>query len=167
MSEASARADRTGTPFSIAIFDLDHFKDVNDQFGHLAGDRILTAFAERARAEVRRLDRLDHHEGAFGRYGGEEFIVILPHTSLPGALECAERIRKVTAEREFEDRFHITLSAGVAEYRIDEAIETTLRRADEALYAAKQAGRNRVIDRAPTDSDRLARPLPGAIRQGR
>lgn len=141
-----ARADRCQIPFSVCIFDLDHFKRINDLHGHLTGDRVLTAFADRCRAELRAMDLMQSADGTrwFGRYGGEEFIVLLPNTSLGGATNCAERVRCITAGTLFESRFQITLSAGVTEYRIDESIEETLRRADDALYTAKQLGRNRV-----------------------
>ncbi len=141
-----ARAVRSGIPFSVCIFDLDHFKTINDRFGHLAGDRVLTAFAERARGTIRAMDLVGGAEGnrSFGRYGGEEFIVILPATTVDGARRCAERVRLATADEPFDDVFKITLSAGVSEYRLGESIEDTLRRADNALYLAKQNGRNQV-----------------------
>lgn len=141
-----ARAMRSGIPFSVCIFDIDHFKTINDRFGHLAGDRVLTGFAERARGAIRGMDLIGGTESSrsFGRYGGEEFIVILPATTLDGALRCAERVRLATADEPFDDVFKITLSAGVSEYRLGENIEDTLRRADNALYLAKQNGRNQV-----------------------
>jgi diguanylate cyclase (GGDEF)-like protein len=146
LAEEKQRADRSRMPFSVCIFDLDHFKAVNDHFGHLTGDRVLRAFAERARLELRGLDTLDRREPGrrFARYGGEEFIILLPNTSLAGACHCAERIRTITSEQRFAERCDLTVSAGVAEYRIGESIEDTLRRADGALYLAKQLGRNRV-----------------------
>ena len=142
-----ARSRRNGLPFAIAIFDLDHFKTINDRFGHLAGDRVLTAFAERARSTIRGMNLVGAADGtrSFGRYGGEEFIVILPGTTLDGAMQCAECVRIATAEEPFDDVFRITLSAGVAQYRIEEGIEDTLRRADNALYLSKQNGRNQVL----------------------
>jgi diguanylate cyclase (GGDEF)-like protein len=146
LGSEKSRSDRTGVPFSICILDLDHFKLINDRFGHLAGDRVLTAFAERARSEIRNLDLMGRKDNGtwFGRYGGEEFIVLLPNTSLLGARNCAERIRHVTASTAFEDVLHVTVSGGVTQYRIGEDVEDTLRRADQALYNAKHGGRNRV-----------------------
>ncbi len=146
LHKEKARADRSCIPFSICIFDLDHFKTINDRFGHLAGDRVLKAFSEYTRQELRAMDFVDLGEKgrSFGRYGGEEFIVVLPNTSLLGAQQCAERIRVTTSERKFDDVFCITLSAGVAEYQVGESTEDTLRRADKALYVAKQNGRNQV-----------------------
>jgi len=147
LDKEKVRSDRSGIPFSVCIFDLDNFKLINDRFGHLAGDRVLRAFAERARSELRALDVLQRpgNHTWLGRYGGEEFIVLLPGTSLLGARNCAERIRHVTADRAFEDVLHLTVSAGVTEYARGESVEDTLRRADQALYDAKQGGRNRVV----------------------
>lgn len=141
-----ARANRSGIPFSICILDLDNFKLINDRFGHLAGDRVLTAFAERARSELRGLDVMGRAEkGAwFGRYGGEEFIILFPNTSLLGARNCVERIRHITANTAFEEVLHVTVSGGVTEYRMGEDVEETLRRADQAMYDAKNGGRNQI-----------------------
>ncbi|MGB5210552.1 MAG: GGDEF domain-containing protein [Gammaproteobacteria bacterium] len=146
LSREKARADRSGSTFSLCILDLDHFKDLNDAHGHLVGDRVLTAFAYLARQELRATDVIDlDSEGrCFGRFGGEEFICLLPSTDEEGGLRCAERLREATAEASFEGNLSITLSAGVAEYRHGESIADTLRRSDDALYFAKQTGRNRV-----------------------
>lgn len=144
LAREKIRADRTEIPFSVCIFDLDNFKLINDRFGHLTGDRVLRAFSERARGELRGLDVMGRNgEGTrFGRYGGEEFIVLLPSTSLLGARNCAERVRHITSNVAFEDLLHVTVSVGVTEYRLGEEVEDTLRRADQALYNAKSAGRN-------------------------
>ena len=141
------RADRTGVCLSLIIIDLDHFKAINDRYGHLSGDRVLMAFSERIRGTLRGMDLVDtvDRKRFFGRYGGEEFIVVLPDTPLAGALRCADRIRKVTEEDSFDDVFKVTISAGVSEYHNGESIEETLRRADAALYEAKNRGRNRVM----------------------
>ncbi|MEE8527842.1 MAG: GGDEF domain-containing protein [Gammaproteobacteria bacterium] len=163
-----ARAMRSGTPFSVCIFDIDHFKTINDRFGHLAGDRVLTAFSERARGTIRAMDLIGGTEGgrSFGRYGGEEFIVILPSTTLDGARRCAERVRLATADEPFDDVFEITLSAGVSEFRLGDNIEDTLRRADNALYLAKQNGRNQVqcqqsVKQSSDDGD--SRRMPNIV----
>ena len=161
LQREKARADRSFTPFSICIFDLDHFKNINDQFGHIAGDRVLTAFAERARGELRSMDQF-----AFGRYGGEEFIVILPNTSAVGAHQCAERVRKITASNAFDDVYRITLSAGVAQYRIGESIEEVLRRADKALYRAKQDGRNVVCCEENNNGPGTGNEFTGVLQSG-
>jgi diguanylate cyclase (GGDEF)-like protein len=145
------RAVRTGRAFSLCLMDLDHFKDVNDTHGHLIGDEVLKQFAERVMANLRALDRVgrdgvDDSEN-FGRYGGEEFLLVLPETDPAGARVCAERIRQAVAETAFKTEtgsLTITVSFGITEYRSDEDIRATLARADQALYRAKQAGRNRV-----------------------
>ncbi len=150
---------RYGEPFSIIIVDLDFFKQVNDRFGHMVGDRVLADFSNRIRAELRLLDEIEPvaDDRRLGRYGGEEFILILPRTRMAGAEQCAERVRRVTAGHGFGGGISITVSAGVAQYAGAESIETLLRRADMALYAAKAAGRNVVraiaADGAADDGD--------------
>lgn len=150
------RADRTSSTFSICLLDLDHFKTINDRYGHLAGDRVLMAFSERIKGALRGMDLVDQadSEHFFGRYGGEEFIVVLPDAPLSGAMRCAERVRQVTEEASFDEVFRVTLSAGVAQYQSSETIEEILRRADLALYEAKHLGRNRVAaDNHLTDGE--------------
>ena len=144
-----ARHYRTGSTFSVILIDLDHFKEVNDRFGHSAGDRLLCEFGELMTQELRAMDVVataGDEAGVFGRYGGEEFLVLLPDTGIDGALRAAERLREVQQQRlEHHGTVpHVTLSAGVAEYVSGESIESLLRRADQALYDAKSAGRNRV-----------------------
>ena len=158
-----ARADRSGEALCICLLDIDHFKDMNDRFGHQAGDRILAAFARRVRGALRTMDVLNSAgqpdepaellaadrsgaagRSAFGRVGGEEFIVLLPETSLRGALRCAERVRKAVVRRPFDSVHQVTVSIGIAEYRPGETVTSLIGRADEALYGAKNAGRNRV-----------------------
>jgi GGDEF domain-containing protein len=161
VSREKARADRSGETLCVCLLDIDHFKDMNDRYGHLAGDRILAAFARRVRGALRTMDTLNSGglpasldgdgrgsgpagRRAFGRVGGEEFIVLLPETSLRGALRCAERVRKAVVRRPFEGLHHVTVSIGIAEYRPGETVSSLIGRADEALYGAKNAGRNRV-----------------------
>jgi diguanylate cyclase len=141
-----ARADRTGRTFSICIFDLDRFKSLNDEHGHLVGDRVLTVFANRARRALRAMDAINptRFRRALGRLGGEEFIAVLPGTEVDGALRCAERVREAVARHPVDRDLQITVSAGVAEYRRGESIPELLTRADQAMYAAKRSGRNRV-----------------------
>ena len=147
LKQEKSRADRTSSTFSICLLDLDHFKTINDRYGHLAGDRVLMAFSERIKGTLRGMDLVDQPNSNrfFGRYGGEEFIVVLPDAPLSGSMRCAERIRKVTEEASFDEVFRVTLSAGVSQYQPGETIEETLRRADAALYEAKHLGRNRVV----------------------
>ena len=141
-----ARADRLGRGFSICIFDLDRFKSLNDEHGHLVGDRVLAVFASRARRALRSMDAINptRFRRALGRLGGEEFIAVLPGTEVDGALRCAERVRDAVARHPVEQNLQITVSAGVAEYRHGESVPELLTRADQALYAAKRSGRNRV-----------------------
>lgn len=158
LSREKDRADKSGSIFAVCIFDLDHFKALNDRYGHLVGDEVLSAFAYLARQELRATDVIDlDSEGrCFGRFGGEEFMCLLPSTSEAGAIKCAERLRQATEEKVFRGGVQITLSAGVAEYVAGESVADTLRRADEALYFAKQSGRNRVASarpEAPEDKD--------------
>jgi len=139
-------ADRTGKPFSALLFDLDHFKAINDQYGHMVGDDILADFALKVKAELRGMDTVNatDHKRSFGRYGGEEFIAVLPETDLLGAHRCAERIRKIIEDHSFRDSYRITVSVGVAAYRPGETVPELLTRADQALYQAKRDGRNLV-----------------------
>jgi diguanylate cyclase (GGDEF)-like protein len=124
---------------------------VNDSHGHLIGDEVLREFAERVMANLRALDYIgrdgtDTSEN-FGRYGGEEFLLVLPETDPAGARICAERIRQAVAETVFKTEagtLTITVSFGITEFRNGEDIRDTLARADQALYRAKLAGRNRV-----------------------
>ena len=109
-----ARADRSGHTFSVLLFDLDHFKRVNDEYGHLVGDQILSDFARRVKGELRGIDSVSPTEytRSFGRFGGEEFIAILPGSELAGARQVAERIRKVIGNHPFRDQYSITVSRG-------------------------------------------------------
>ena len=144
LDDEKIRADEENRIFSICIFDLDHFKRVNDEYGHQAGDQVLAEFTMRAGGILRSMDQVRRRGHPMGRYGGEEFIVLLPGTGLPGAINCAERIRELTEKRTFVNDIKVTVSVGVAQYRADEEIKETIRRADEALYEAKALGRNQV-----------------------
>lgn len=135
------RASRYGRELSLLVMDIDHFKQVNDTYGHVAGDQILIEFAQEISKQLRGVDLL-------ARYGGEEFVVILPETSMEMALLIAERIRKSIEEQQYQandDIIRITTSAGVCSYP-DQAntAEELIHHADSALYEAKQTGRNRV-----------------------
>jgi diguanylate cyclase (GGDEF)-like protein len=151
-----ARADRSGRAFSVCIFDLDRFKALNDQHGHMVGDRALAVFANRARRALRSMDAINptRFRRSLGRMGGEEFIAVLPGTGLEGAAICAERVREAVGLHLVDEKFRVTVSAGVAEYRHGETIPELLTRADQALYAAKRGGRNRVrLSAAPARKD--------------
>lgn len=138
------RSNRHGRPLALLMFDIDWFKNVNDQLGHLAGDFALRELATRVKAVVRR-------EDLFARYGGEEFALVLVETNRQQAMDVAERIRATIERQEFrfeESDFRITVSMGVCCTSGDESLTTKemIRRADEKLYQAKNAGRNRVVD---------------------
>ncbi|MGE5625514.1 MAG: GGDEF domain-containing protein [Bacillota bacterium] len=153
LEQEQLRAQRTGRGFCVCLMDLDHFKDINDRLGHLAGDDVLRQFAERVLGEVRHMDRVGRDgsdaagEEHFGRYGGEEFLMVLPETDLDGAQVCVERIRQKIADAIFRaggGSLRLTVSCGLTPYRNGEDMRATLARADQALYRAKERGRNRV-----------------------
>ncbi len=137
-----ARSLRYGTPLSFVLIDFDHFKTINDTFGHLCGDRVLTEIASRIKGVIRDAD-------IAARFGGEEFALILPMTDLSGAQDVAERARRCVEEApvEFEtEKVSLTISGGIAllgEGKKD--VDSLIGAADRALYAAKRAGRNCVI----------------------
>ena len=147
---AHATAEAGDHTFSVAVLDLDHFKQINDQCGHQAGDEVLTQFAERVTEIMRGGDqvmRVDESLPDIGRFGGEEFLAILPGTDLDGAHLAAERLRRAISEKPFETaagHIECTVSIGLAEYQPGEPVHHTVGRADEALYRAKEKGRNRV-----------------------
>jgi diguanylate cyclase (GGDEF)-like protein len=136
-----ARSGRHNRPLSLVMIDIDRFKAINDQFGHLGGDFTLREIAMRIKGNVRK-------EELFARYGGEEFAVVLPETPIEGALIVAERILNVVGQTpfQFEDKtFSVTVSLGVVATQGENITPTELiRRADEKLYSAKEQGRNRV-----------------------
>lgn len=144
LHEEFERAKRTGEPVTIIMFDLDHFKQVNDTYGHQVGDRVLRESAGILRGSAREIDKL-------GRYGGEEFIAILPGTDMGEGCIFAERVRRRLESHAFplgdHPPIHMTISAGITTFPAHAASEPAdlVRRADEALYSAKTAGRNRVF----------------------
>jgi len=146
LGEQMAICGRTDVPLSVALLDLDHFKRINDAYGHMIGDRALQLFAKEALGAIRETDRL-------GRFGGEEFLIVLVGTALNNASEPLERVRARIANADWtiiEQGFQLTLTIGATEYARGEAVESLLRRADMALYLGKETGRNRVIlDSAP------------------
>jgi diguanylate cyclase (GGDEF)-like protein len=169
-SEAEAelsRAVRTRNPVALALVDIDHFKVVNDTYGHLVGDRVLKAVAEALTGQSRDYDRA-------GRFGGEEFVLLLPQTTDKDACKIAERLRGYIASLEIptDDRpgaptVRVTISIGVTSFGRDESYELTdlLAAADSAMYAAKQAGRNQVAFAPPLRDLGLVTawsPVPGA-----
>ena len=145
--EEFERVQRTAEPLAVAMMDLDHFKKVNDTYGHQAGDAVLREFARILRDTAREIDKL-------GRYGGEEFMAILPESDLDAATVFAERVREAVETHPFDvgltAPIRLTLSAGIATYPNTniENPDLLVDWADRALYAAKKGGRNRVV-RAP------------------
>lgn len=142
LADEAERSRRYGRPFSLLMLDIDHFKSINDTYGHLSGDKALRALAALIRGEVRPTD-------VVARYGGEEFVLVLPETAGPGAMTLAERLRArvaghtvaVTADHPIS----MTVSIGVASYPDSaNSVQKLLSAADQALYTAKSAGRNRV-----------------------
>lgn len=131
------RAGRYDQPFSVIMFDIDHFKRVNDTRGHLVGDDLLRELAGLVMEHIRSLDTLF-------RYGGEEFLVTVPHVALDGALRMAEKLRVLVAGHVFAHDLRITISLGVAQLIPGETGDTLMRRVDTALYRAKEGGRDRV-----------------------
>lgn len=135
-----ASAQRHKTELSMIMLDIDHFKHVNDTYGHQAGDDVLMAVTQIMQNMVRISDLL-------ARYGGEEFVVVCSHTGIEGATELAERIRQSVMEKPLSTRkggISVTLSAGVAEYTGQQSPEELIKMIDEALYEAKETGRNKV-----------------------
>lgn len=154
------RIRRGGEGMAVLLIDLDHFKSINDRFGHAAGDAVLREFVRRSQETVRITD-------AVCRYGGEEFVILAPSISGAGAAALAERLRQVMADTpvEFDGvAIDVTASIGVAGYRDRESIEDLLARADRRLYRAKAAGRNRVVtgaaDSEPRDGHSLTASRP-------
>ncbi len=164
LSQQQERTQRYGERLSICLLDLDHFKRINDTHGHGVGDEALQAFASHARLQARKMDAFGRTgeedggitdpqagsaqvDGTFGRYGGEEFLLLLPHTDQRGALIFAERLRGTLHASPLQTSagpVPIRFSAGVAELQAGETIAHLLNRADKALYQAKKSGRDRI-----------------------
>lgn len=137
LQAAMALAQRTGQPLSVGLIDVDRFKLINDRFGHATGDDVLRVISGTMYRELRASDVL-------GRWGGEEFLMMAPCTSREAAAALAERVRGAVAAQGFAHGELVTISIGLAECRPGDQIDTLLRRADEALYRAKNSGRNRI-----------------------
>jgi diguanylate cyclase (GGDEF)-like protein len=141
LRELINRANRYKEDFSLVMLDIDNFKRVNDRYGHLTGDEVLEKIAALIRRNIRDTDIV-------GRYGGEEFIIILPHTNLSSAWVIAERIRSIIEKAEMKDPagnvFAVTVSQGLSNWERGEDADSLISCCDEALYKAKGKGRNRV-----------------------
>jgi diguanylate cyclase (GGDEF)-like protein len=136
------RAQRSAAPFAVAMVDIDHFKDINDRHGHAGGDAVLRRFAQIAQDTLRAVDML-------GRWGGEEFLIILASEDVAGATVVAERLRLAVSALEVERpdgaRIRLTVSMGLAGWQAGEPADRLIARADQALYRAKAGGRDRVV----------------------
>jgi diguanylate cyclase (GGDEF)-like protein len=146
------RTRRTGSPFTLLLMDADHFKSINDRFGHMAGDEVLKSLVLQIAGQLRRNDLL-------ARYGGEELVVLLVDTTLEEGLVMAERLRDhVEASLVLFDgaNIRVTVSIGAAEASREEGLDELLMRADTALYEAKSQGRNRVVAAGADPSHRSA-----------
>jgi diguanylate cyclase (GGDEF)-like protein len=146
LGELTHRAEKTHTPLSLIIFDIDHFKKFNDTFGHPAGDSILKVVAALIKGQLREDD-------IAARYGGEEFVIVLPDTVKEDATRIAEKIRKAIEKHPFRvssdaaKPVSVTISGGVAGHLVDgKSSHEILSAADQALYLAKEQGRNRIIE---------------------
>jgi diguanylate cyclase (GGDEF)-like protein len=137
LESETLRAQRSGQPFSLIIMDIDHFKQINDTFGHQAGDSVLIEVAQLLQSGTREIDIV-------GRWGGEEFLVICPHTDSAGACQLAENLRQRMQDYTFSIVGHKTASFGVSSFQSKDQGKDIVARADAALYVAKDSGRNRV-----------------------
>ena len=138
ITEEIERAKRYEAPLSIIMFDIDHFKKINDTYGHNVGDNVLKEMVKIVEEHLRKSDNLF-------RTGGEEFIIILPNTDIEKAEIVAEKIREAVCKTKFEKVGRVTISIGVTQVTEDDDEDTVTSRVDEALYRAKNTGRNRVV----------------------
>lgn len=145
LRQEQSRVDRGAKGFTVCMLDLDHFKRINDNFGHSAGDAVLRAFADCTRSLLRSTDLL-------ARYGGEEFVLLLPETSPETARQCLVRLQHELTRLAYvglPPELRVTTSAGIAHYQMSETLESLIERADQALYLAKERGRDRFELAAP------------------
>ncbi|MCX8057860.1 MAG: diguanylate cyclase [Spirochaetes bacterium] len=132
------RSTRYNRPFSIIMIDIDHFKETNDKFGHIVGDKVLQQFSKLIYENLRKSD-------ICGRWGGEEFIIICPETDIDGAYLLADKLRKIIEKNDFNIVHFKTASFGVTSFNKNDNYETIIERVDKALYEAKNSGRNKVV----------------------
>lgn len=135
LEEEIERVKRTKAGFSLIMMDIDHFKTINDDFGHQIGDQVLLGLAETIKQRIRKTD-------IFARWGGEEFVILLPDTNLENAVHLAEELRSNISSMEINGARRITASFGVTSYREGDTLDTITKRADDLMYEAKAAGRN-------------------------
>jgi diguanylate cyclase (GGDEF)-like protein len=154
LDDAIERHRRSAAPASLLVIDVDHFKRINDQLGHAKGDSVLKGIASLVEKRSRKLDLLF-------RIGGEEFMLLLPDTQEAAAAVVAEQLRASIAESPLLDDRRATVSVGVGELRSGETADSWMKHTDDALYAAKKAGRNRVICRGLPGPEEASTPVPG------
>lgn len=138
LTDELARHHRYGSPLALVVCDIDHFKRINDTYGHLAGDKVLQLIARMLRKNIRDVDFV-------ARYGGEEFVILMPETTAVDAHKAAEKLRIVIEQSPFnfrKERVSITMSFGISEFQNKDSPEQVFERADKALYQSKHAGRN-------------------------
>lgn len=138
LEEEMERVNRYGTPLTILMMDVDHYKSVNDNYGHLRGDEVLHDLGMIITRVIRKVDFA-------GRYGGEEFLIVFTNTSLSDGLVVAERIRQAVSQKSYDDGLVVTISGGITEYK-GGPVDDLLNDADNKLYLAKERGRNRIVD---------------------
>ncbi len=137
IKEEINRTKRNAEPLSIIMYDFDNFKQVNDNFGHDMGDYVLKESAKIINQVIREIDKV-------GRYGGEEFLILLPFSNLSNALEVAGRVKDAIASHQFNGLDQVTISLGVVQYDKNESLESLLKRVDEKMYQSKHLGRNTI-----------------------
>jgi len=137
LEEELKKVKRYGRPLGVILFDIDHFKKINDTYGHQVGDYVLKTIAKLVKENIRNTDTL-------ARWGGEEFVILAPETDLNGLKTLAEKLRKIIENHNFEPVEKVTSSFGITEAIPEDTTDTVIKRADEALYLAKERGRNRV-----------------------
>jgi diguanylate cyclase (GGDEF)-like protein len=145
LSKETSKSKRYKYPLSLIMIDIDHFKEVNDKYGHQIGDSVIIKTVQLISKNIRK-------EDIFGRWGGEEFIVLLPQTGLVQACVVAQNLRKVVQDTTFNKVGKKTISLGVSEFTLDEDDFSFIKRSDDALYKAKEGGRNKVVCIPPLSS---------------
>ena len=155
LRRCAIQAMEDGEPLCLLILDIDHFKKFNDTYGHQVGDQVLKLLAQTLTSSIKGQDLA-------ARFGGEEFCVILPGTGLDNAIKVAEVIRNKVGKKQVlnrktgESMGQVTVSVGVGEFRYGEPLSQLILRSDEAMYAAKRTGRNRVVSETMVDSKELS-----------
>ncbi|NVK38089.1 MAG: diguanylate cyclase [Gammaproteobacteria bacterium] len=137
LNQEIERAKRFNEPLSMIEVDIDHFKNINDQYGHAVGDQVLITITQTIREQIREIDTIS-------RWGGDEIMILLPHTNLEEAKHVAEKTRSIIEALTLENNIHVTSSFGVAELKPNESLKDFMIRTDQALYQSKEAGRNTV-----------------------